>query len=203
MMNPILAIPVSWCLAGASVGICVGMLYYARGNEFRVPLEDSIPLAFFGCLAGGVIGSLASVVHWRMPQLRSVVAAISVGALGGGIGGILGWLAGDVTWRPGRDHDRLAHPGMAVGALCGCVAGAWSGAVNARRPRAGIDEEALPYFLRSTSPTEEAEKRTNDENHICRPDQAATQRFSEGQRSRTSGSYTQRKNSGDDCWNSE
>jgi hypothetical protein len=202
MKNKVLTIPVVWWLAGASFGVCVGMLNYEDRSTHRVRLEDSSWLAFLGWAVGAVIGCLVNVVQSRAPRLRSVVTANSVGTLGAGIGGIVGWLAGDISWRPGAEHDRLVQTGMTISGLCGFVVGALSGAVSGRRRRRVVDEDDLPRFLRATSRSEGAEKKSNDENRICLPDQGTTQSSPEDRRKGASDSYTKWKADGIDRWRS-
>jgi hypothetical protein len=135
---PLIPGPVDWGLTGACVGICTGMLYYHGGSRFdRVPLDDSLPLLVVGCVAGTVIGSLVSVLYRKVQRLRTLIAMISAGALAGGIGGILGWIVGDSRARNYHEHLQLAHPGMALGAIGGCVIGMLLGAYRHRLNRRG------------------------------------------------------------------
>ena len=121
--------PLSLGLAGAGVGICMGMLFRNQPGENRVLLVDSVPLAAWGALAGILVGFGVSAACDDWPRLHCDACMTSSILLGAAIMAQLGWIAGGMvesrplTFEFGAFKDFLPILGMEIGAAVGAAAG--------------------------------------------------------------------------------
>ena len=113
-----LDLPLTCALVGALWGICWGMVYRQSDlDRTRVHLEQSVPVAVAGLVAGAAVGAgLRRVSAW-WPPLPRVWEAVLVPVLAGSIAGPLGWLCRDAAldWSGEEAIRRAATWGAGAG----------------------------------------------------------------------------------------
>ena len=121
--------PLSLGLAGAGVGICMGMLFRNQPGDNRVLLEDSVPLVLLGTFAGIWVGYGVSAAGARWQRFVCDACIAPTVLLGAAIMAPLGWIAADVVKSDrvaielGRFRPLLPILGMEIGAAVGAAAG--------------------------------------------------------------------------------
>jgi hypothetical protein len=133
--------PIVFLLTGAGAGLCVGMLT-RNDSEFRVHLEDSMPLVILGGCAGALLGGGVAAACTCRPRLVRPAGLASIVLLCAAVAAPLGWIVGTevASARLPRadskeDVQHLPPLGMAVGAGIGCVLGLASGVAQVRKDR--------------------------------------------------------------------
>lgn len=111
----------TFLLAGAASGVIVAMLTCYDDHYDRVDINESVPLALFGLVVGGIASRFVRSGFW------GIVVLI------GTVGAVIGWLATDFKEMP-RSH------GMMRGAVSGTAIGAMLAAT--RRTAARLDSDS-------------------------------------------------------------
>jgi hypothetical protein len=113
-----LDLPLVCALVGALWGICWGMVHRQSDlDRTRVHLEQSVPVAVAGLVAGAVVGAGLRRASGRCPPLTRVWEAVLIPVLAGSIAGPLGWLCRDAAldWSGEEAIRRAAAWGAGAG----------------------------------------------------------------------------------------
>jgi hypothetical protein len=122
--------PIAFAVTGTAMGICWAMLYrYEPTEHAHVYLDESIPPAFHGAVAGLLVGAgVAGLCIWR-PGLRPAVTVLAATLLCGSAAAPLGWIVGDSRASRRVREDGPLEPALEPAPRAGMAWAAASGAV--------------------------------------------------------------------------
>jgi hypothetical protein len=122
--------PIAFAVTGTAMGICWAMLYrYDPKEHAHVYLDESIPPAFCGAVAGLLAGAgVAGLCIWR-PGLRPALTVLAATLLCGSAAAPLGWIVGDSRASRRVREDGPLEPALEPAPRAGMAWAAASGAV--------------------------------------------------------------------------